>query len=102
MVFDLGDVGKDVVAGRDIIAERLAVPKVDAMDVGHNVGHASFSSCPDEFGVSTRRSAERQGNDEKVLALEGRNQRLLVIIINRGDSDSLRENASVDSTSHGC
>lgn len=85
MLLDLGDVGKDVVPRWEIIAEGLPIPEIDTVNVGHYVGYTGFGSRLDKLGVGAWGSIEGQGDDEQDLALEGGNQRFLVIIVNRGD-----------------
>ncbi|KAI6762477.1 hypothetical protein HG530_008457 [Fusarium avenaceum] len=59
MFFDLSDVGEDIVPHREILAERLTVPEIDAVDVGHNIRYTGFGSCLDKLGVGVWGSIER-------------------------------------------
>jgi hypothetical protein len=58
MFFDLSDVVKDVVPHREILAEGLTVPEIDAVDVRHHVGYTGFGSCLDKLGVGVWGSIE--------------------------------------------
>lgn len=66
----------------------LLIQRIGAPRVGHDIWHTHFGGCVDQFRLRVRRRPDAQRDDEDLLALEGRDKRRLIVVVDSGGSNA--------------
>ena len=77
------------------------VERIGAVPVGHNPGNSGLAGRPDELVLRIWRRGDGHGDEEELLALEGVDEALLVVVVDVGDLDVFRERALAAETGDG-
>ena len=80
MALDFGTSLKGDFAIEVFRAERLVLD-VESVDIGHDVRNAGLGGGLDQLGVDVGRRTNAESDDEELLPLEGRDERLFVVVV---------------------